>query len=88
MKLRKQDQEFRNPRIFYADPKNQSTTGAPARRPRAHRNLTEHIPVRFERTTIDAIRKFSDDDGLTVSAWIRLVVRREIERRSKEKIDG
>ena len=22
MKLRKQDQEFRNPRIFYADPKN------------------------------------------------------------------
>lgn len=56
---------------------------APVRRRKPPtRPLTQHVPIRFDAATIEQVRQFSDDDGLTVSSWIRHVVRREVERRS------
>lgn len=45
------------------------------------RNLTNHIPVRFSEPTIGLVRAFADEDGMTVSSWIRRLVDEEIERR-------
>lgn len=67
---------------FYADPANQQVTDAPPvrRAPRAQRPTT-HVPVRFDAATIAQVRSFSDDDGMTVSSWIRRTVEREMSRR-------
>lgn len=61
---------------FYADPANQQVTDAPPVR-RAPR-LTTHVPVRFDAATVAQVRRFSDDDGMTVSAWIRRTVERAV----------
>jgi hypothetical protein len=44
--------------------------------------LTGHVPVRFDPDMIAAIRRWSDEDGMTVSAWVRKLVRDEIGRRN------
>jgi hypothetical protein len=64
---------------FYADPKNQQTTGRAVRR--AGKALSTHVPVRFSPDMIAAVKRLADRDHMTVSAWIRRVVAREIERR-------
>jgi hypothetical protein len=56
-------------------------TRGPGRKRVGHPRLSSHTPVRFDPDTIAAIRQFSDEDGVTVSAWVRRVVNREIQRR-------
>jgi hypothetical protein len=65
---------------FYDNPDNLRTRG-PVHRRTGHPRLSSHTPVRFDPETITAIRRFSDEDGVTVSAWVRRVVKREIQRR-------
>jgi hypothetical protein len=45
------------------------------------RRLSSHVPVRFDGATIDAVKRFAVDDGMTVSAWIRALVDREVQWR-------
>jgi hypothetical protein len=62
-------------------PADEFETRGPGHKRAGHPRLSSHTPVRFDPVTITAIRQFSDEDGVTVSAWVRRVVRREIERR-------
>jgi hypothetical protein len=66
---------------FYENPENLRIHG-PAHKRAGHPGLTEHVPVRFNRDTIAAIRVLSDADGMTVSAWVRRLVDREIKSRN------
>lgn len=65
---------------FYENPENRRTRGRGYKRAGTP-PLSSHTPVRFEAGTIAAIRRFSDEDGITVSAWVRRVVDAEIQRR-------
>ena len=47
--------------------------------------MTGHVPVRFPQATIDCVKRLADEDGMTVSSWIRQVVRRELQRRSPNR---
>jgi hypothetical protein len=62
-------------------PVDEFETRGPGHKKAGHPRLSSHTPVRFDPETIAAIRQFSDEDGVTVSAWVRRVVRREIQRR-------
>lgn len=46
--------------------------------------LTNHVPVRFDRATIDAVKLWAERDGMTVSSWIRHLVRSEVARRNAQ----
>jgi len=50
----------------------------PAARPR----LSGHVPVRFPVSTIDLIKRFSIEDGVTVSTWVRRTVDKAIAMRA------
>lgn len=63
---------------FYADPAHQKPAGAARRRTAPRRPLTGHVPVRFDETTISAVKERAEADGMTVSAWIRRLVAREL----------
>jgi hypothetical protein len=65
---------------YYENPENRRVRG-PGHKLPGHPRLSSHTPIRFDAETIAAIRQFSDDDGMTVSAWVRRVVNREIQRR-------
>lgn len=57
----------------YEDPaKREPVPGPPRRRPA--RPLTQHVPVRFPAETIEQVRTLAEEDGMTVSAWIRRAV--------------
>jgi hypothetical protein len=43
--------------------------------------LSRHVPIRFRPQTIARAKAIAERDGMTVSAWIRAVVEREVERR-------
>jgi len=62
-------------------PVDEFETRGPGHKRTGHPRLSSHTPVRFDPDTIAAIRRFSDEDGVTVSAWVRHVVGREILRR-------
>lgn len=64
----------------YEDPSARKPIGT-GRQRTEHRRLTNHVPVRFSEATIEAVRAFADEDGVTVSSWIRHLVDEEIERR-------
>jgi len=61
---------------FYADPANQEPQG-PARRRRA--NLSELVPVRFDKDTIDKVKELAAADDRSVSSWIRRAVEHELD---------
>lgn len=63
---------------FYADPANQVPAGPAQRRKAPRRPLTGHVPVRFDDKTIAAVKERAEADGMTVSAWIRRLVAREL----------
>jgi hypothetical protein len=65
----------------YEDPAHREPASGPARR-RRERTLTQHVPVRFPTETVDAVRELAEADGLSVSAWIRRTVDRELAERS------
>lgn len=54
-------------------------TGAGRRR--TANGLSSHVPVRFSPEMIEAVKRLADEDGLTVSSWIRGLVSTELERR-------
>lgn len=65
---------------YYEEPSHREPApGQPRRGPKP--NLTQHFPVRFSAPTIEAVRRLADDDGMTVSAWIRRAVDREVAER-------
>jgi hypothetical protein len=65
--------------IHYTDPEHQEPVG-PARR-RSRPGMTSHVPVRFHPDVIAKVKILAGRDRKTVSAWIRDLVEREIERR-------
>jgi len=65
---------------FYEDAAHLEPAGPPEARNGTHR-LSSHIPVRFTGAAIRKIKTVADEDGLTVSSWIRRVVEREADRR-------
>lgn len=67
----------------YEDPEAHVPAGPPVRR-RARSSkssLSAHVPVRFGADLIAAVKRLADSDGVTVSTWIRNLVKREVERR-------
>jgi len=82
LKVNNMSQSDERAAAFEEDPGNMRTRGPGHKRENAPPRLSGHTPVRFDDETIAAIRRFSDDDGMTVSAWVRHVVSREIRRRS------
>lgn len=64
---------------FYSDPEHQVPAGSARRRSKP--GLRSHVPVRFLPETIAKVKILATRDRKTVSAWIRDVVEREIERR-------
>lgn len=67
--------------IYYEDGSADVLVGPPRKRKGQARRLSTHVPVRFAADIIERVRNLSDEDGLTVSSWIRRVVEREVERR-------
>ena len=65
---------------YYDDPSKREPVEGPPRR-RRNRALTQHVPVRFQASTIASVRELADADGMSVSAWIRHTVEQEIARR-------
>jgi hypothetical protein len=65
--------------IYYSDLEHQEPVG-PARR-RSRPGMTSHVPVRFHPDIIAKVKILAARDRKTVSAWIRNLVEREIERR-------
>ena len=65
---------------FYKDPANLVPAG-PGRRPKRPAALNGMVPVRFPQDMIAAVRRLANQDGMTVSSWIRRVVAKEIKRR-------
>lgn len=62
----------------YEDPAH-PTAGAGQRRDRPMKSGM--IPVRFTPEMIIAVKRFASQDGVTVSGWIRRLVRTEIQHR-------
>ncbi len=44
--------------------------------------LSEHVPVRFSGDLAAAAKRLARQDGMSVSAWVRRIVDREIAARS------
>jgi hypothetical protein len=66
----------------YEDPANRRLAGRPRRRLNAKpQTLSNHVPIRFNASTMAAVQTLAHGDGVTVSAWIRLIVERELARR-------
>lgn len=64
----------------YDEPDKREPAEGPVHR-RRRRTLTQHVPVRFPASTISKVRELAEDDGMSVSAWIRHTVERELARR-------
>jgi hypothetical protein len=55
--------------------------GPAVRRAKPQGRLTNHVPIRFTDSTINKVRDLAEEDGVSISSWIRLVVDREVARR-------
>lgn len=66
---------------YYSDPAHRMSDSLGHGLPGRPERLSSHVPVRFDRSTIAAIKQFSDEDGMSVSAWVRRVVDKEVQRR-------
>ena len=66
---------------FYADPANQGVAPDPAVHPPRPKALGGSIPIRFPPSSVEAIKRLADADGVTVSGWVRKVVDAELRRR-------
>lgn len=63
---------------LYADPANRQLVGTP--RKRRGQRLTVMASVRFRPEVIESVRELAFKEGVTVGAWIRRLVQREIEQ--------
>jgi hypothetical protein len=61
---------------YYLDPEHLKPAG-PGRKPERPA-LTSMVPVRFPPEAIEAVKAVAHDEGITVSAWIRRLVQREL----------
>jgi hypothetical protein len=57
-----------------------STERATVRTARSAPRLTSMVPVRFEPMMLDEVRHRAEQDGRSVSAWIRRAVEAELRR--------
>lgn len=57
-----------------------TTSPGPTATTRSAPRLTSMVPVRFEPAVLEEIRRRANDDGRSVSAWIRRAVESELER--------
>jgi len=57
----------------YEEPDRREPPPGPPHR-RRQRNFTQHVPVRFPTSTVEAVRRLAEADGISVSAWIRRAV--------------
>jgi hypothetical protein len=64
---------------LYADPENR-TPQSPARR-RANKPKSAYVPIRFQPELIADVKALAEEEGKTVSSWIREIIEREVERR-------
>lgn len=64
---------------FYKDPEHLAAAGPGEQRQRPMKSAM--VPVRFSQDMIAAVKRFANQDGVTVSTWIRRLVSREIQRR-------
>ncbi|MEW6581627.1 MAG: hypothetical protein AB1416_02550 [Actinomycetota bacterium] len=66
----------------YDEPAHREPAPGPARKlptpPRT--KLSEYVPIRLSTDVMNAIREHAHADGLTVSAWIRQLIQRELDR--------
>jgi hypothetical protein len=72
---------------YYDDPSKREPAEGPPRR-RRERALTQHVPVRFPASTVATVRELAEADGLSVSAWIRHAVEREVDRRAAPELSA
>jgi hypothetical protein len=72
---------------FYKNPANLVPAG-PGRRPQRPATMSGTVPVRFSPDMIMAVRRLADQDGVTVSSWIRGLVSKEIQRRQLPSTDS
>jgi len=66
---------------FYDDDANLAVAGPPmsvSRRPK----LSSHLPIRFTPEILQQARRCAIEDGMSVSSWVRLLVEREVTRRT------
>lgn len=66
---------------FYEQEENRRARGKPRKRKGQSTRLTTHVPVRFDARVIDSVKRFADEDGMTVSSWIRKTVDQEVRLR-------
>lgn len=66
---------------YYELEANRQVEGPAHKRSSVAKRLSSHVPVRFEARSIEAVRRFADEDGMTVSSWIRAIVEREVQWR-------
>ncbi len=66
---------------YYDDP-NEVQVDGPAVAPKGRAKLSSHLPIRFTPAVLDAARKFAAEDGVSVSTWVRVLVEREVLRRT------
>ena len=57
-----------------------SSASSSASSPRSAPRLTSMVPVRFDPRMLEEIRRRADQDGRSVSAWIRRAVESELRR--------
>ncbi len=72
---------------FYADEKNLVPAGPMIWRKAPRRPMSGHVPVRFDDATIAAVKTRAEVAGMTVSAWIRHVIARELAAGSGDAAD-
>lgn len=71
---------------FYKDPAHLAVAG-PGRKP-ARPAMSKMVAVRFMPEMIARVKRWAEEDGITVSGWIRRVVTREEERRRRLWLDA
>mgnify|MGYP000895691212 CR=1 FL=1 len=59
-------------------------TGTPRRR--SSKPLTQHVPVRFPVESINRVKALADEEGLTVSTWIRRAVDQALQSHDAQEI--
>ena len=65
----------------YEDPAMREPTGTPRRRVKPTGRMAAHVAVRFPSATIQKVKLLADEDGQSVSGWIRSAVDAEVTRR-------
>lgn len=72
---------------FYADEKNLEPAGPMVWRKARNGPMPGHVPVRFDEATIAAVKARAEVSGMTVSAWIRQVIARELSAGADDATD-